>query len=131
LLVATQVRPRLASPVETDVAGFEPDLPSSLSGAWVLSRETLTADGVVLGRDGGLNLASIGGRCPDLQPEPGAFPDPASVDRCLDVLGVHQLTRYHPASRFWTFQLIESGVYLALAAGALLVASRWVARRAV
>lgn len=130
LAVATQLRPRLASPVTLDVAGFAPDSPASLSGAWVLSRQTLTADGTVLGRGGGLNLANIGGRCPDLRLEPGSFPDRAAVDRCLDALGVHQLTRYHPASRFWTFQLLESGIYIALAAAALVLASRLVARRA-
>lgn len=129
LLVATQLRPRFATPVVRDVRGFEPDAPSDLSGAWVLSRETLTADGVVLGRGGGLNLSSIGGRCPDLRLTPGALPDTASVDRCLEALGVHQVTRYQPASRFWTFQMIESGIYVALAAAAVLLAARLVARR--
>lgn len=129
LIVASQLRPRFAAPVTADIAGFEPDAPSRIEGAWVLSRETLTADGVVLGRDGGLNLSNIGGRCPDLRLEPGSFPDQGSVDRCLDALGAHQLTRYHPASRFWTFQLVESGIYVALAAGALLLAARILPRR--
>lgn len=130
LVVATQLRPRFARPIELDVAGFRPDGPAGIPGAWVLSRQTLTSDGVVLGDGGGLNLSNLDGRCPELRIEPGSFPDRAVVDRCLDTLGVHQLTRYHPASRFWTFQYLESGIYLALAALAVLLAGRLVARRA-
>ncbi len=37
-------------------------------------------------------------------------------------IGVHQVVRYHPGGRFWAFQLTESGLLLALATVAILVA---------
>jgi hypothetical protein len=48
---------------------------------------------------------------------------------CLHRLGVHTLTTYQPASRFWTFQGIEFAIYAVLAlvmvgAAALLVRRR-------
>jgi hypothetical protein len=129
LVVATQLRPRLATPLESDVPGFRSEGQVRMPGAWVLSQRTLTSDGVVLGSGGGLDLSNIGGRCPDLQLEQGAFPDRESVDRCLDALGVHQLTRYHPASRFWTFQFVESGIYVVLAGVVFLAAVGLLSRR--
>lgn len=129
LFVATQLRPRFASPLEQDLPGFQPDDPTGLHGAWVLSRDTLTSDGVRLGSGGGLNLSNLGDRCPELLANPGSFPERAAVDQCLDAVGVHQLTRYHPASRFWTFQLVESGLYITIGALALLFAGRLIVRR--
>jgi hypothetical protein len=42
---------------------------------------------------------------------------------------VHQIIHYHPADRFWTFQLIETGLLLGLAAAACGVAVWGLARR--
>ena len=46
----------------------------------------------------------------------------------MDLLGVHKVVRYHPSDRYWTFQLIESGL-LALAAVAMVIAFRALQRR--
>ena len=131
LVVATQLRPRFATPLTRDAPGFSPDDPTTVSGDWILSQRTLTADGTELGRGGSLDLSNIGDRCPALELRPASMPDGGAMDGCLDALGVHQLTRYHPADRFWTFQLIESGIMLAVAALAIGVAVTLLPRRAV
>jgi ABC-type transport system involved in multi-copper enzyme maturation permease subunit len=48
-----------------------------------------------------------------------------SVDlKCLERIGYHWEITYQPASRYWYFQLIETGLYLALSLMAL-VATYW------
>jgi hypothetical protein len=37
--------------------------------------------------------------------------------------------KYQPAGRFWTFQGIESGIFVALSAALLAGATYWVSRR--
>jgi hypothetical protein len=56
---------------------------------------------------------------------PGAWllTGPASVGRN------HVLLTYQPADRFWVFQGIETGVFVLLAAGLLLLAHRMVVAR--
>jgi hypothetical protein len=49
---------------------------------------------------------------------------------CLAKHGYHQLDRYQPASRFWTFQWIESAIFLGFAASLLVLTFYWVTRRA-
>ncbi len=51
-----------------------------------------------------------------------AVPAPNGEDpiaECLDKAGWHQVTTYQPAYRYWDFQWIETGIYLALAALAI------------
>ena len=51
-----------------------------------------------------------------------------NAPECLDKLGLQTLVKYQPASRYWSFQWIESGIYVALAA-ALIAAAVIVVRR--
>jgi hypothetical protein len=46
----------------------------------------------------------------------------------LVTLGWKRVISYQPAGRFWTFQLIEAGIFVALAA-AVIVATVWFVRR--
>ena len=46
----------------------------------------------------------------------------APFDRCLGSHGWKALVEFQPANRFWTFQAIETAIYLALAAVLVLVA---------
>jgi hypothetical protein len=55
-------------------------------------------------------------------------PSPGTLGQCLVRHGYTQLTSYQPASRFWTFQWIESGWLLALAM-LLIAAVVWLVRR--
>jgi hypothetical protein len=35
--------------------------------------------------------------------------------QCMDKLGIREVINYQPASRYWPLQLIETGIFLALA----------------
>jgi ABC-2 family transporter protein len=50
--------------------------------------------------------------------------DTLSPEECQQSLGISAYIEYHPAERFWTFQVIELAFFLALAA-ALLAAAWW------
>jgi ABC-type transport system involved in multi-copper enzyme maturation permease subunit len=129
LTTAIVLRPHFASAKTLDTA-FGPDDPLSGTGAWVLSRNTVTADGLVIGRDGSLNISGLERYCPPLEnASPMNPPREGDVQQCLEQLGVHSVIRYHPGNRFWTFQLIESGIMLALAGVAMLVTARALDRR--
>lgn len=73
-------------------------------------------------RCGSLDISNLADICPALDLGTGGFPDQALVEKCLADVGVHQIIRYQPAGRFWTFQLAESGILVGLAAVAMLVA---------
>ncbi len=129
LTTATVLRPHFAA-AETLTTEFGPDDPLSGTGAWVLSSNTVTGDGLVIGRDGSLNISGLERYCPALAgTSPANPPREGDVEQCLEQLGVHRIIRYHPGDRFWTFQLLESGIMLALAAAAMLVALRALDRR--
>jgi hypothetical protein len=48
---------------------------------------------------------------------PGSASSKFSGDpgQCLDKLGIREVINYQPASRYWPLQLIETGIFLALA----------------
>ena len=115
ITLALAVRPRLASPVTAESVYSGAD-PLAGTGAWELSNRTVDATGVVLGRDGSLDISGLSGRCPGVSTTGGgSFPDPTVVDRCLRDLDVRTVIQYHPGDRFWTFQLTESAILLGLA----------------
>ena len=94
--------------------------PSDLAGAWIF-------------REGGeIRLTS------------GQRPDPSVVQGCLggpglkgvddECLAEHGITAYshasyHPADRFWTFQAIEAGIFVAMALALLAFSVWWIRRR--
>jgi hypothetical protein len=55
------------------------------------------------------------------------LPDPATLS-CMQSAGFRQFVSYQPGSRYWAFQGIETGIFLALAA-ALLAVTFYVIRR--
>jgi hypothetical protein len=121
---ATALRPNFAAP-ETLATTHQPDNPLQGTGAWVLSQQTVTSDGVVLGTNGSINLTGLERSCPGIRSASPLTPTGDDlVQQCLEQLGVRSHIRYHPGNRFWTFQLIESGILLALAGAAMLIALR-------
>lgn len=52
-----------------------------------------------------------------------------AVDSCLAEHGIMNEIVFHPASRFWTFQFIESALFLGLAAALLALTAWWTTRR--
>jgi hypothetical protein len=131
VFTAVVLRPRFMAAKTVDVPWAEGDLLAD-TGAWVLSERTFDGNGVVIGTGGNstINLGELSGVCPDLAAR-GGGPTPArdTVDQCLTSLGYHAVFEYHPADRFWTFQLIETGLLLALAAVAITVAALALRRR--
>jgi hypothetical protein len=131
VFTAIVLRPRFMAAKTLDVPWAEGDLLAD-TGAWVLSERTFDGNGVVIGTGGNstINLGELSGVCPDLTAR-GAGPMPAreSVDQCLSSLGYHTVFEYHPADRFWAFQLIETGLLLGLAGVAIAVAALTLRRR--
>jgi hypothetical protein len=147
------VRQRLLSPVrksetwDSVVHGFgqsnngppnlfaEADLPN----AWIYSTRILDS--------GGHALAShtVAISCPDLVnpaiagapvPSGGPVPAPAAVadglQSCVTKLSpaYHGVVTYQPANRYWTFQLLETGIFLAAGLALAALCFFWIRHRA-
>jgi hypothetical protein len=84
-----------------------------LAGAWVLAKQVRQADGTV--------VSSGSVRCPS--------PAACATDNQLGLRpGAYNHQVFQPAGRFWTFQWIEAGVFVALAALLLWLTIRLVRR---
>jgi hypothetical protein len=114
LIVISYVRPHYETAV-TSIQGLarQTTLPS---GSWVLSR-SLTLHGHPVS-----GLISPPAQC-------FAGSDRKASDACLVRAGYHAVTSYQPASRYWTFQWIEAGIFVGLAAALVAVAVIAVRRR--
>jgi ABC-type transport system involved in multi-copper enzyme maturation permease subunit len=55
-------------------------------------------------------------------PVPCQTPQFTRFQACLASHGYHRILTYQPANRFWSFQVIEAGIFIALAAAVLAVA---------
>jgi hypothetical protein len=103
------VRPNLMEPLERKFPVVTDQIPNPRLGDWILSRSLHDAQGNLLVADG-MRM------CP-----PEARIECTSTD-------VNVWT-YQPGDRFWTFQYLETGIYVALAAILLLLAVRQVRRQ--
>lgn len=111
-------------------------------------REPLTAielaDGVRAGSTTGVGLHDwvvtsgwvdqLGNRLTEtdilrLCPPDGGAPNPAGLDACIRARGLLRYEEYQPADRFWQFQLIETAIYLSLAAGLIALTVWWITRK--
>jgi hypothetical protein len=81
---------------------------------WVLSSQLVDASGAAFGRFG-FTPQMLADRCPDLLKD-GQLSDKVDATRCIQRLGLSMSETFHPDSRFWTFQAIESAIFLVLAA---------------
>jgi hypothetical protein len=105
LVVAVHLRPHYMKPVTQSVPlSLDPHVST---GSWRLAGGTIVdASGHELG-----NI---------LPPVPDAcarFADgKGGALNCLGRLGYHQVVQYQPASRYWHFQWVEAGIFVALAA---------------
>jgi hypothetical protein len=112
IAVAMYMRPRFVTPVTNNfpvIVDPASDVGSMRLGSWLLNSDVRRPDGTF--------VTSGGAICP-----------PAQATECLGSLSpdLHNHVVFQPADRFWPFQWIETGVFVALAA--LLV---WVAIRRV
>ena len=107
------LRPHYLAPAHRSVPGVGP---LAQSRDWVLSNALVDAAGRTISttrEDSAIVHAQHAGI------------DPQSY---LATLGWHRAVTYQPAGRFWTFQAIEAGIFVLLAAVALLLALRLVRR---
>lgn len=97
---------------------------STHPGAWEIANETIDAKGNVVG-----DYPSWLATC--VHPDPKRMApegDPACFERLAD-LGYRQRITYQPASRYWSFQVIETLGFVALAGGLVGLTFFWVRRR--
>jgi hypothetical protein len=71
----------------------------------------------------GIPSTSIPAACAGVVNAPGVGGPPGGdpLAACLSRLGFRQFVTYQPGSRYWAFQGIEAGLYVALAAALLAV----------
>jgi hypothetical protein len=118
--VTDRLRPHFMDPVVKRLSG--PPSSGTFHDAWVLNGPSLV--------DGHGNPPSreLVSQCIGTGQKPLSGPVPLAHD-CLEKLGLYSRIEYHPASRFWTFQWIEAGIYLGLAALLAGFAAWWVLKR--
>jgi hypothetical protein len=121
----TLSNPVVAAPGKGIGFGFGP---RNTGDVWILHETIVDRAGTVVSRNGNFPIGYFSSRCPGTFPPPPAPPSSEKLAACLQRLGIHTVTAYQPAGRFWAFQGIETAVYLALAVGLLAVAA-WIVRR--
>jgi hypothetical protein len=117
IVIVEYVRRHFLAPVSTllPVGGGPNSIPRN-AGAWILSRTYIGTNGRSVGSR--FNLGDVPAACRPGQGGGGGLP------ACLGAHGWHVLFRYQPASRFWAFQGIEAGIFVALAAALIVIAYR-------
>jgi hypothetical protein len=112
------LRPRYASPITVTAApGANISIPSD---AWRLTGQFIDGSGNTVTR-GQIAQLCGGGGFERGQPLASA---------CLTSHGIVRQTLYQPADRFWSFQLIELGIFLTLTVVCLVAVVAWMRRRA-
>jgi hypothetical protein len=132
LWISQDVRSHYMSPVTTtfSAAGNFNTPPGSLA----VGSGMTGPNGQVLAQNyagrvfNGVPFSSLPSACQSLasQASRGAQ---GAADRCLAAAGYHNYVTYQPASRYWAFQGIETGIYLAVALALLAVTYVVVTRR--
>lgn len=148
------VRPHLMSPLHTTMSllngdgfgfmsrnGAAPLLVARGSGpaeSWTLSSHLVTGSGHVAGPSE--LTAFVHQYCPSIAVPPAPptagravarVADPAAFQACRDQAArtFHLLVTYQPANRYWTFQWLETGIFVALALLAAAGCYWWVTHR--
>ncbi|MHB8469835.1 MAG: ABC transporter permease subunit [Gaiellaceae bacterium] len=113
LTVSKFLRPRFLAPLHRNVVATDT---ARQTGDWVLSDTLVDAGGrqITAGRE---DLAVLHAQHAGIDPH-----------TYLVTLGWKRVISYQPAGRFWTFQLIEAGLFVALAT-AVVLAAVWLVRR--
>lgn len=121
------VRPRLfpATTVSLpDEIGPPSDLPTAVSGAWVLARRSVDSTGHSVDLNSHAIQRAMDHTCHLTR----ASTQPDFV-RCSNRLGLHELWTVQPASRFWALQGVEAAVFLAFAVALAALCFWWLRRR--
>jgi len=126
------IRPHLMAAVTTyfNVTGnFSPP-----GAAWVLNQGAVSPTGQAVSEVYGFWLyATLPASCQKLvpggAPTKGASSSLNALYSCMQANGWREFVTYQPASRYWPFQGIETGIYLLLAAALIAVTFAIVRRR--
>jgi hypothetical protein len=134
LVIGQDFRSRYLTPVTRTFAFRRMSLPTGsywqVSGGIVgpggqVPSNSLASSGPHLSIDGvPINLGSLPAACRNL-----AFQSPLKLFPCLTARGYHGFITYQPASRYWAFQGIETGIFVLLAAALIAVTAIVVLRR--
>ena len=130
VLIETLARPRYLSPLTSSLPITGSEQLNNVSGAWIYSNGITNGAGKLVMAN---TTISCGGRGGNVSVS-GAVPnstDPCDGGLLSQGLGPGPFSntmRYQPASRFWEFQGIESGIFLALAAILIYLAIRRIRR---
>jgi hypothetical protein len=110
------LRPHYLAPVTRILPLFSKKGPPA--GAWILSSGLVTPSGTTVGP--GVDFGS------SVMPQACSTTFPGGkglLGQCLSRHGFHDLVTYQPDSRFWTFQGMEAGIFVFLAAALVAFAS--------
>lgn len=112
-LVSDFVRPHFMAPLHRVISATAT---SAMPGDWVLSNTLVDAGGrrITAGNE---ELAVVHAQQAGIDPH-----------TYILTLGWRRVISYQPAGRFWTFQLLEAGLYVGLAV-ALVLTALWLVRR--
>jgi hypothetical protein len=130
LVIADLLRPHYLAAVTTyyNVTGsFGPS-----GQAWVLSQGAVSRTGQVVPEGWGSLYAALPASCRQLLPSgptAGKSASLSAVFSCMQAHGWRGFVTYQPASRYWPFQGIETGIYVLLAAALIAVTFVIVNRR--
>lgn len=130
---------------------------TAASSGLIISDQIINGAGKVIGQNGGIGpdgniLFTAGpggpttfvgvGRCPNPIPPPpsnstggGGGPKQVptavvhAVQKCIGSFHLREVLTYQPASRYWSFQLVEAGIFVVLALGLAGFTLWWVRRR--
>lgn len=101
--------------------------------AWQLGSGVVTPDGRMLGQLDGTDIAAnVSASVVPSSCEQGLAQTqnhPGAVLACMQHAGFRQFVTYQPANRYWVFQGIETGVFVALAAALVALTFAVVNRR--
>ena len=99
--------------------------------AWQLAAGVVTPGGTRLTMQNGTDIAPnvSSSWVPQSCPTVGARGDASAVLSCMQSAGFRQFVAYQPADRYWPFQFIETGIFVALAAALIGVTFVVVRRR--
>jgi hypothetical protein len=125
-----ELRPVYLPPLqaEWDFSGENPQ-----ARDWILYQQYMNGDGPLFAVDPNPGVGEKT-RVPMVLLEPCASHQDQAVTviwACYHAIGMYVIQDYQPTSRFWLFQAIETGIYLALTAGLIVLTFWWVGRRIV
>ena len=132
ILIETLARPRYLSPLTASRPITSTDQVNSASGAWVYSSGITNGTGRLVLPNSTISCGTPGGIGANTSSSVAAPPPDSCgaqlLSRSLGPGPFYNSTRYQPAGRFWEFQGIEAGIFLALTAILLYLAIRRIRR---